>query len=113
MAVSYTHLDVYKRQALYRALGIYLPLITTNCAVLGVTILNIDNQYNFLESMVNAVGTGVGFLLAMVLFAGVRSRVEVSDPPKSFQGIPITLVSAAIVAVSFLGFGGIVENLFA
>ena len=99
--------------ALYKALGIYLPLITTNCAVLGVTILNIDNGYNFLESMVNAVGTGLGFLLAMVLFAGVRSRVEQSEPPKCFQGIPITLVSAAIVAVSFLGFGGIVDKLFA
>ena len=97
--------------ALYRALGIYLPLITTNCAVLGVTILNIDNQYNFLESMVNAVGTGVGFLLAMVLFAGVRERLENCDIPETFKGLPITLVAASLVAVSFLGFNGVVDNL--
>lgn len=97
---------------LYVSLGVYLPLITTNCAVLGVTILNIDNGYNFVESLVCAVGAGLGFLLAMVLFAGVRSRVEEATPPTSFKDLPITLVSAAIVALSFTGFAGITENIF-
>ncbi len=97
---------------LYVSLGVYLPLITTNCAVLGVTILNIDNGYNFVESLVCAVGAGLGFLLAMVLFAGVRSRVEEATPPASFKDLPITLVSAAIVALSFTGFAGITENIF-
>jgi electron transport complex protein RnfA len=97
---------------LYVALGVYLPLITTNCAVLGVTILNIDEGYGYLESIVCAVGAGLGFLLAMVLFSGVRRRVEEANPPACFQGLPITLVSAAIVALSFTGFGGIVENIF-
>ena len=99
--------------ALHASLGIYLPLITTNCAVLGVTINNINDGYNFAESMVNSLGVGLGFLLAMVLFAGVRSRLETANPPKSFQGLPITLVSAAIVALSFFGFAGLVEGLFA
>ena len=99
--------------ALHASLGIYLPLITTNCAVLGVTINNINDGYNFAESMVNSLGVGLGFLLAMVLFAGVRSRLEVANPPKSFRGLPITLVSAAIVALSFFGFAGLVEGLFA
>ncbi len=97
---------------LYVALGVYLPLITTNCAVLGVTILNIDEGYTYLESIVCAIGAGLGFLLSMVLFSGVRSRVEQANPPKCFQGLPITLVSAAIVALSFTGFAGIVENIF-
>ncbi len=97
---------------LYVSLGVYLPLITTNCAVLGVTILNIDEGYGFLESLVCALGAGLGFLLAMVLFSGVRRRVEDANPPECFQGLPITLVSAAIVALSFTGFGGIVENIF-
>ena len=97
---------------LYVSLGVYLPLITTNCAVLGVTILNIDEGYTYLESIVCAVGAGLGFLLAMVLFSGVRRRVEEAKPPKCFEGLPITLVSAAIVALSFPGFGGLVENLF-
>ncbi len=97
---------------LYVSLGVYLPLITTNCAVLGVTILNIDEGYTYLESIVCAVGTGLGFLLAMVLFSGVRRRVEEAKPPKCFEGLPITLVSAAIVALSFTGFGGLVENIF-
>lgn len=99
-------------KALYKALGVYLPLITTNCAILGVTLLNIDNGYNFIESVVCSAGAGVGFLLAMVLFSGVRSRVEEALPSKSFEGLPITLVSAAIVALSFTGFGGIVEAIF-
>jgi electron transport complex protein RnfA len=98
--------------ALHASLGIYLPLITTNCAVLGVTINNINDGYNFLESIVSSVGCGLGFLLAMVLFAGVRSRLEEADPPEAFKGLPITLVSASIVALSFMGFNGIVTGLF-
>lgn len=97
---------------LYNALGVYLPLITTNCAVLGVTILNIDEGYGFVESLVNSFGSGLGFMLAMVLFAGVRGRIEHSDIPKSLQGLPITLVSASLVACSFLGFQGLVDGLF-
>ncbi|MBQ8751608.1 MAG: electron transport complex subunit RsxA [Clostridia bacterium] len=92
---------------LYNALGIYLPLITTNCAVLGVAILNIDSGYDYVQSLVNALGAGLGFLLAMVLFAGVRERLESADIPKSLQGLPITLVSAALVSLSFLGFQGL------
>ena len=97
---------------LHKSLGVYLPLITTNCAVLGVTILNIDSGYNFAKSMANSFGSGLGFLLAMVLFSGVRSRIEGCDAPESFQGIPITLVAASITSVSFMGFVGVVENLF-
>ena len=99
--------------ALHASLGIYLPLITTNCAVLGVTLNNINDSYNFIESMVNSLGCGLGFLLAMVLFAGVRSRLETSNPPEAFRGLPITLISAAIVALSFFGFSGVVDGLFA
>ena len=98
--------------SLYQALGIYLPLITTNCAVLGVVILNIDNGYGFAQSMFNSVGAGLGFMLAMVLFAGVRERLESCDIPKFLKGLPITLVAASLVSVSFLGFTGIVENIF-
>ena len=98
--------------ALYKSLGVYLPLITTNCTLLGVTILNIDNGYNFIESVVCAAGAGLGFLLAMVLFSGVRRRVEEAVTPKCFEGLPITLVSAAITSLSFMGFGGIVEAIF-
>ena len=98
--------------ALYRALGVYLPLITTNCAVLAVTIANIDSSYTFVESLFNALGSGIGFMLAMVLFAGVRGHIEASDPPESFKGLPITLVAAAILSLSFFGFNGVVENLF-
>ena len=97
---------------LHQALGVYLPLITTNCAVLGVTISVIDNGYNFAQSMVCAVGAGAGFMLAMVLFSGVRKRVEDAKPPKCFEGLQITLVSAAIVSLSFMGFGGIIEHIF-
>ncbi|MBE6775048.1 MAG: electron transport complex protein RnfA [Ruminococcaceae bacterium] len=98
---------------LYNALGIYLPLITTNCAVLGVVILNVDEGYNFIQSMFNSMGAGLGFMLAMVMFAGVRERLESCDVPKFMQGLPITLVAASLVSVSFLGFTGIVENIFA
>lgn len=97
--------------SLYTALGVYLPLITTNCAVLGVAVLNIDEKYNFGQSMVNALGAGLGFLLAMVLFAGVRGRMENMDIPESFQGLPITLIAASIVSMSFMGFSGVVDGL--
>ena len=98
--------------ALHASLGIYLPLITTNCAVLGVTINNINDEFNFLQSIVSSLGAGLGFLLAMVLFAGVRSRLEEAKPPKCFEGLPITLISASIVALSFFGFAGIVDGIF-
>ena len=98
--------------ALYNALGIYLPLITTNCAVLGVVILNVDNSYNFAQSMFSSIGAGLGFMLAMVMFAGVRERLDSCEVPKFMQGLPITLVAASLVSVSFLGFTGIVENIF-
>ena len=97
--------------ALHKSLGVYLPLITTNCAVLGVTINNITDGYNFIESMVSSLGVGVGFLLAMLLFAGVRSRIDNCPAPKAFKGLPVTLIAASIVALAFFGFGGIVENM--
>ncbi len=98
--------------SLYNALGVYLPLITTNCAILGVALINVKEKYNFGTSMLNSFGIGVGYLLAMFLFAGVRGRLEESDIPKSLRGLPVILVSAAIVSVSFFGFKGIAENLF-
>ncbi len=98
--------------ALHRSLGVYLPLITTNCAVLGVTLLNIEESYGFLHAVINAVGAGLGFMLAMVLFAGVRSRMENASVTKSFDGIPITLIAASIVSLSFMGFGGVVDGIF-
>ena len=97
---------------LYESLGVYLPLITTNCAVLGVTILNVDSQYNFIQSMFNSLGAGVGFALALVIFAGVRERIELADIPKAFKGVPATLIAASIVSLSFVGFSGIVEGIF-
>lgn len=101
---------------LYNALGIYLPLITTNCAVLGVTMLVLDKaasdaSYGYIQALVNAFGSGIGFLVAMVIFAGVRERLELCDVPKFMKGLPITLVAASLVAVSFLGFGGLVDGL--
>ena len=99
--------------ALHRSLGVYLPLITTNCAVLGVTINNITDGYNFLESMVSSLGVGLGFLLAMVLFAGVRSRIENCPSPESVKGLPITLIAASIVSLAFYGFAGVIESLLA
>ena len=99
--------------SLHASLGIYLPLITTNCAVLGVTINNITAGYNFLESMISSLGVGLGFLLAMLLFAGVRSKLDDSNAPKCFRGLPVTLIAASIVAMAFYGFAGIVENLLA
>lgn len=99
--------------ALHKSLGVYLPLITTNCAVLGVCKNNISDSFNFVESMVSSLGCGLGFLLAMVLFAGVRGRLEASKPPKSFEGVPMTLIAASIVSLSFYGFAGVVEKMFA
>ncbi len=95
--------------ALYSALGIYLPLITTNCAVLGVTVLNIDKDYGLLESVLNGVFGALGFLLAIVMMAGVRERLESSDIPKPFRGFSISLVIAGMMAVAFLGFKGLVK----
>ncbi len=92
--------------SLYSALGIYLPLITTNCAVLGVVLLNVQNNYNFIESLVYGITGGLGFMLAIVLFASVRERVEFADYPEHFEGFSICLVSAALVALAFMGFSG-------
>ena len=97
---------------LYNALGIYLPLITTNCAVLGVVLLNVSEGYNFIESLFSSLGAGIGFMVAMVMFSGVRSKLEGSDIPKFLQGLPITLIAASLVSVSFMGFSGIVEGIF-
>ena len=99
--------------ALHKSLGVYLPLITTNCAVLGVTINNISDEYHFIQSLVSSLGCGLGFLLAMWIFAGIRERLEESDAPECFKGIPITLVAASILSVAFMGFGGIIDKLFA
>lgn len=99
--------------SLHKSLGVYLPLITTNCAVLGVTINNITDGYNFLESIVSSLGAGLGFLLAMVLFSGVRSRIENCDAPECFKGLPVTLIAASIVSLAFFGFAGVVDGLFA
>ena len=97
---------------LHASLGVYLPLITTNCAVLGVTVNNINDGLNFFDSMLTSLGCGLGFFLAMVLFCGVRGRVAEAKPAKSFEGLPITLISAAIVSLSFFGFAGVIGNLF-
>ena len=99
--------------ALHKSLGVYLPLITTNCAVLGVAINNVTDGFNFIESMVSSLGVGLGFLLAMVLFAGVRSRIENCPSPNAIKGLPITLIAASIVSLAFFGFAGIVENMLA
>ena len=93
--------------SLYTALGIYLPLITTNCAVLGVALLNIQNNYNFIESVVYGVTGGLGFLLAIVLFASIRERLVFADYPKAFEGFPIALVTAGLMALAFMGFSGL------
>lgn len=94
-------------KSIYNALGIYLPLITTNCAVLGITLLNFTKGYGFVLSLVNALAAGLGFMLAMIIFAGVRSRLETADVPEFLKGLPITLIAASIVSLSFLGFVGI------
>ena len=92
---------------LYQALGVYLPLITTNCAVLGVVLLNVQNGYNFIESVVYGITGGAGFLLAIVLFASIRERLEFADPPKAFRGFPIALITAGLMALCFMGFQGL------
>ena len=97
---------------LYNALGIYLPLITTNCGVLGVTMNVISDGMDYPTALLTAFGCGIGFFMAMVIFSGVRSRVEDAEPPASFEGLPITLVSAAIVSLSFFGFSGVLDRLF-
>ena len=93
---------------LYEALGVYLPLITTNCAVLGVALNNVKYEYSILESVVNGFATGVGYLIAIVLLAGIREKMEYNDIPESFQGMPIVLLTAALMAIAFFGFSGIV-----
>lgn len=98
---------------LHASLGVYLPLITTNCAVLGVAINNITAEYSFIESMASSLGVGLGFLLAMVLFAGVRSRIENCPAARAMQGLPVTLAAASIVSLSFYGFASVVENMLA
>jgi electron transport complex protein RnfA len=97
---------------LYKSLGIYLPLITTNCAILGVTILNVTSEFGFAEALFNALFAGLGFLLVMLIFSGVRARMERCDIPMALRGMPITLIAAAIVSLSFIGFGGMVEGIF-
>lgn len=92
---------------LYKSLGVYLPLITTNCAVLGVTVLNIDNNYTFVQSIVNALFAGLGFMLVLVIFSGVRRKMEYADIPETFKGVPATLIAASIVSISFMGFSGL------
>jgi electron transport complex protein RnfA len=99
--------------ALHKALGVYLPLITTNCAVLGVSINNITDGYTFVESIVSSLGCGLGFLLAMVLFAGLRSRIDESEVPAPFRGLAVTLIAASFVSLAFMGLAGIVDNIFA
>ncbi|MBO5397268.1 MAG: RnfABCDGE type electron transport complex subunit A [Clostridia bacterium] len=99
--------------SLYKGLGVYLPLITTNCAVLGVTINNIIDGYSFIESMVSSLGCGLGFLLAMVLFSGIRSRIDDTKVPAPFRGLAVTLIAASFISLAFMGFSGIVESIFA
>lgn len=99
--------------SLYKGLGVYLPLITTNCAVLGVTIQNILDEYSFAQSMVSSLGCGLGFLLAMVLFSGLRSRINETNTPAPFRGLAVTLIAASFISLAFMGFGGIIENIFA
>ena len=99
--------------ALHKSLGVYLPLITTNCAVLGVAINNITDGYNFLESIVSSLGCGLGFLFAMVLFSGLRSRIDETRVPKPFRGLAVTLIAASFISLAFMGFAGIVDAVFA
>ncbi len=94
--------------ALYQSLGVFLPLITTNCAVLGVALTNVQKSYNLIESVVNGIGVSLGFLIAIVLMAGVREKIEYNDIPKSFQGSPIVLITAGLMAIAFCGFSGLI-----
>lgn len=95
--------------SLYQALGVYLPLITTNCAVLGIALVNVQNGYNIVGTLINGTGAGVGFTLAIVLFAGIRERLELADIPEAFEGFPITLIAAALMSIAFLGFTGLIQ----
>lgn len=95
--------------SLYQALGVYLPLITTNCAVLGIALVNVQNEYNIVETLINGTGAGVGFTLAIVLFAGIRERLELADIPETFEGFPITLIAAGLMSIAFLGFTGLIQ----
>lgn len=105
--VQFVEMAIQKTSpSLYKALGVFLPLITTNCAVLGVAILNIQNSYNFIETIVNGFAVAVGFSLALVLLAGIRERLEFADIPVSFKGVPIAFVTAGLLAMAFMGFSG-------
>nr|WP_317331240.1 electron transport complex subunit RsxA [uncultured Romboutsia sp.] len=95
--------------SLYQALGVFLPLITTNCAVLGISLVNVQNNYNLVETMVNGFGAGIGFTLAIVLFAGIRERLELADIPESFKGFPVTMIAASLMSIAFLGFSGLIN----
>ena len=95
--------------SLYQALGVFLPLITTNCAVLGIALVNVQEGYNLVETMVNGFGAGVGFTLTIILFAGIRERLELADIPEAFKGFPITLISASLMSIAFLGFTGLIK----
>ena len=95
--------------SLYQALGVFLPLITTNCAVLGIAIVNITKGYNIIETLVNGIGAGIGFTLAIVIFAGIRERLELADIQDAFKGFPITLISASLMSIAFLGFSGLIK----
>lgn len=95
--------------SLYQALGVFLPLITTNCAVLGIALVNVQNNYNLVETIVNGLGAGIGFTLSIVLFAGIRERLELADIPEAFKGFPITLISASLMSIAFLGFTGLIK----
>ena len=97
---------------LYKSLGIYLPLMTTNCAIFALTITNIKSDFTFIQSMVNAIGSGLGFLLAMMLFSSIREQLDSAEPPETFAGLPIILISAAILSLAFFGFDGVIDNLF-
>ena len=99
--------------SLHRGLGVYLPLITTNCAVLGVAINNITDGYSFIEALVSSLGCGLGFLFAMVLFSGMRSRINEACVPKAFRGLAITLIAASFISLAFMGFAGVVDAMFA
>lgn len=98
--------------SLHKSLGVYLPLITTNCAVLGVTIMNIDDELTYVQSIFNALGAGIGFLLAMALFAGMRQKMETCNVPEAFKGVPMVLIGASILSMAFMGFSGVVEGIF-
>lgn len=99
--------------ALYSTMGVFLPLMTTNCAIFGVTLSNMRSNFSYFESILNSLGAGLGFLLAMILLTGIREQIENADPPESFRGLPLTLISATILSLAFTGFGGIIENIFA